>query len=142
MNKYTMVFALSPDYGRLLMLHKPTDHKNPEFRDKWTVPGGHIDLGETELAGAEREMVEETGLSISGLIRVLDFTCDCDFGEGEHRIVVYGVVLPAEVLLCAIGSMREPVKVFYTDVLPIGAMWNTEALLRLTIGRLKQVPKS
>lgn len=33
-----------------------------KFHDKWTVPGGHVNFGETSKACVEREILEEIGI--------------------------------------------------------------------------------
>ena len=54
--------------GRLLIL-KPT------YKSGWTVPGGQIEAdGETPWEGCRREVVEETGLTVtSGRLVCVDF---------------------------------------------------------------------
>ncbi|MEL6839322.1 MAG: NUDIX hydrolase [Pseudomonadota bacterium] len=44
--------------GRFLLVKR----KNAPNADTWGFPGGHVDLGETAMAAAERELREETGV--------------------------------------------------------------------------------
>lgn len=46
---------LYDDSGRLLLV-KPT------YREKWTLPGGVVEAGESPRQGCEREVLEELGL--------------------------------------------------------------------------------
>lgn len=39
--------------------------RKPENYEKWNLPGGHLELGETIPQGAMREVVEETGLTVT-----------------------------------------------------------------------------
>lgn len=39
--------------------------QSPKWDNKWVLPGGHIDPGETILQAAKRESEEETGLQIT-----------------------------------------------------------------------------
>ncbi|MFH0831623.1 MAG: NUDIX domain-containing protein [archaeon] len=74
--------------------------KSHKWRDKYAIPGGHIELGETAEEALKREIMEETGMNISGLEFIgfqehvfdtafwkkkhfifLDFACKTDFPE-------------------------------------------------------------
>lgn len=48
--------------GRVLLIRT---HK---WRDRWGVPGGKVDLGETLLAAVRREVREETGLATTDVV--------------------------------------------------------------------------
>lgn len=49
--------------GKILLV------KSFKWYDKWTIPGGHIELGETMEHAAKREMKEEVGLDVE----IVDF---------------------------------------------------------------------
>lgn len=50
--------------NRVLLIRRGTE----PLLGQWSIPGGTLELGETLAEGAERELLEETGLSV----RVLD----------------------------------------------------------------------
>ena len=55
---------------RALLVRRGTE----PLRGEWSIPGGLLEAGETLFAGVEREMQEETGLTVRvvGLIEALD----------------------------------------------------------------------
>ena len=54
---------------------------NPPSRGLWAIPGGRVRLGETLRAAAEREILEETGVTIRAGEPVLTF----DVIQKDHR---------------------------------------------------------
>lgn len=54
----------------------------------WSVPGGHLEYGETIEKAAARETLEETGLSI-GDIKIAGFTNDIFKKEKKHYLTVW-----------------------------------------------------
>jgi 8-oxo-dGTP diphosphatase len=59
-------------------------------RDQWSIPGGHLEWGESVHDAVLREVREETGLSveIAGLIDVVDLVSRNDAGEATRHYVL------------------------------------------------------
>lgn len=47
---------------------------NEPYKDCWALPGGFLNPDETALAGARRELLEETGLEVEDLREIGTFT--------------------------------------------------------------------
>lgn len=54
----------------------------------WSVPGGHLEFGETIEEGAQRETEEETGLKIKS-VKIAGITNDIFEAEGKHYITIW-----------------------------------------------------
>jgi 8-oxo-dGTP pyrophosphatase MutT (NUDIX family) len=67
--------AVRDERGRILMIHR-TDN------DRWALPGGALELGETVISTAVREVKEETGIDIevSGLVGIY---------SDPHHVIAY-----------------------------------------------------
>jgi ADP-ribose pyrophosphatase YjhB (NUDIX family) len=93
------VLALVERGGRILMVRRG---KEPD-RGKWGFPGGLIELGETVVAAALRELAEETGLAAEamGVMDVFDVITP----DGDDRVRYHYVI---SVVRCRAGA-GEPV---------------------------------
>jgi 8-oxo-dGTP pyrophosphatase MutT (NUDIX family) len=60
------VVLLVDGQGRILMQHR--DAKARVSANQWSFPGGAIEPGEEPEEAAHRELLEETGLTVSGLV--------------------------------------------------------------------------
>jgi len=68
--------------GKILLI------KSHKWRDKYVIPGGHIELGETIEDALKREVKEETGLDIYDIefINIQEFIFDKLFWKKKHFI--------------------------------------------------------
>jgi ADP-ribose pyrophosphatase len=74
------------------------DHKvllvrrgNPPAEDMWAIPGGRVEIGETLQKAAEREILEETGVTIRALEPA--YTFDVIDQDGRGRIRFHYVIV-------------------------------------------------
>lgn len=56
--------------------------------ETWSIPGGHLEFGESWEECAKREVLEETGLNIDN-VRFLAATNDIFSSEGKHYVTIW-----------------------------------------------------
>jgi nucleoside triphosphatase len=68
--------------GKLLLV------KTHKWKGKYTIPGGHVELGETLVDALKREVAEETGLEVKNheFLCYQEFIYDPSFWEQRHFI--------------------------------------------------------
>ena len=70
--------------GKFLMLQRKGSHGE----GTWSIPGGHLEFGESFESTAKREVLEETNLNIKN-VRFGAVTNDHFESEGKHYVTVW-----------------------------------------------------
>jgi ADP-ribose pyrophosphatase len=81
------VGAVVIEKGKVLLVKR----KYPPKKGKWAIPGGSVNLGETLQEAAEREIKEETGLTVKAKNPIYTFDLierDPEGGIRFHYVVV------------------------------------------------------
>jgi len=89
-----------------------------QHKDRWDLPKGHVDPGETELETAYRELHEETGITKD------DIVLDPDFIYRNQYLVLkkrYGNKPRQKELVIFLGTLINAVEVEPTE--HIGFRW-------------------
>ncbi len=109
--------------GRVLLVRRI----NEPFRGMWTLPAGFVDAGEDPKRAAERECLEETGLTVHAT-DVLDIIAGREHPRGADFVIVYrGQVVSGELQA---ADDADQAGWFGRDELPKLAFRATEMVLR------------
>jgi 8-oxo-dGTP diphosphatase len=108
--------------GRVLLVRRA----NEPFRGMWTLPAGFINGGEDPAEAAERECLEETGLSVR-VSRVIDIISGKEHPRGADFVIIYrGRILGGEMKP---DDDADAVEWFGRDLLPPLAFRATQKVL-------------
>lgn len=128
-----VVFGYTPVDGlSLLLIRRNID----PFKNQWALPGGLVKDNETLESGVERELKEETGVSISYLEQLYTFgSIDRDPRNRVVSVAYYGLVRPDAFKISADTDASEA-KWFNTKKLP-GVAFDHATIISTAIARLK-----
>ena len=97
-----LICRRQPETAFLLMKHA----------DRWDIPKGHVDPGETDMETALRELVEETGIAES------DIKVDSDFlfqHQYEVNLKRYGNKPVMKTLIVYLAELTHDVDIVVTE---------------------------
>ena len=109
-----VLISSNGDDSEILLIER----KNDPFSGSWALPGGFMDMEETTLAAAERELMEETG--IKGLHLVMHGLRDDIHRDPRGRCltVVFVCILEKEKPQANAGDDAKEVRWFPINALP------------------------
>ncbi len=92
--------------GRGWLLLQERDDRAPVDPDRWCLVGGQVEPGESDLAAAHRELLEETGLVVEELLPVGTLTLPCDL-HGEDDVSCFTAPTTASDVDVRCGEGRQ-----------------------------------
>lgn len=93
-------------------------------KGKWSLPGGAVEVGESQEEAVAREVLEETGVicKVLALISTADVITHDDLGKTEYHFVLNNYIARAESSEVRPETPEAEVQWFGTDILPINEM--------------------
>lgn len=95
-------------------------------RQKWEVPGGHIEKGETPLMAAKRELYEETGAIDFDIVPVWDYQAFEEDGTFHNNGRVYFANVRA---FEKIPDTSEMEKIDFFETIPMNVTYDRENMI-------------
>ena len=111
--------------------------RSHKWRDKYVIPGGHIELGERMKDALRREIAEETGLAIKDIefIGYQEFVYDDAFWKKRHFIFFDYVCRTDSVSVTLNDEAQEYVWVSLEQALALPVEPYTRQTIQTTIQR-------
>lgn len=128
LNPLPVVVVLLPVADGLVVIRRNTEPRKGTL----TLPGGYIDLGETWREGGRREVLEETGIDLTGSeIRLYDVQNGLD-----DTLVVFGLAEKhPEGVLKPFSSAETQEVVLIEEPMELGFSMHTAAVARYFAAR-------
>ena len=64
--------------GGIILIHRIKPREDGSLRDYYVIPGGKMEQGEKEEQTLEREVLEELGIKINPIKKVIEYNSDYD----------------------------------------------------------------
>jgi 8-oxo-dGTP diphosphatase len=124
---------------RVLLIRR----KNPPFAGMWALPGGYIDMDESLVDAARRELLEETGVRLARLQQVHTFGAPGRDPRGRTITVVYLARVDFSQVKARAADDAAQVGWHWLDRPPRLAFDHQQilAMVRKSIRKQKELPK-
>ncbi|MEM6513689.1 MAG: NUDIX domain-containing protein [Pseudomonadota bacterium] len=126
-----VIFTVRSDELKVLLIKRALE----PFRGSWALPGGFVEMDESLIDAAKRELREETGVTAAYLEQLYSFGAP-DRDPRERVIsVAYYALMPSDALEIKASSDAEGVGWFSIDELPTLAFDHSD-ILEMALTRL------